>query len=107
MAHTFGTYKAEKNLRGSGWYVRQKQQGRLLASVNEQDAGIESEECEANAMLFAAAPDLLAALEQLNSSEFFIANMSQSKKNQAFCKEVQARARAAIEKARGVLEEAK
>lgn len=61
--HTEGPWKAEPNYRSTGWYVNQPKNCRQLAIVNQQDAGIERDECEANARLIAAAPQLLAACE--------------------------------------------
>lgn len=63
--HTPGPYHAEPNYLSTGWYVKQTSHCRELATVNQRLAGIERDECEANAHLFAAAPALLEACEGL------------------------------------------
>ena len=65
-AHTPGPWKAEPNFRSSGWFVDQPTGARRIALVNERDASIERPECEANARLIAAAPELLEALKDVH-----------------------------------------
>lgn len=56
----------------------------------------------ANARLIAAAPDLFAACEALDSDQYLTARMSQSRKNLAYVEDVRRRARTALAKAKGV-----
>ena len=62
--HTPGPWEVVVNPYSTGRYVYSAD-NRRLAIVNEKDAGLEADESRANARLFAAAPDLLDALELL------------------------------------------
>jgi diketogulonate reductase-like aldo/keto reductase len=54
------TWKAEQNLRATGWYVSDSN-GNPIAEVYERLASIDPETCKARAHLLSASPDLLDA----------------------------------------------
>jgi hypothetical protein len=91
MSHTPGFFSAQKNIRSTGWYI--VCEGVELSTVNERLANLSPEEAKANANLFAAAPDLLAACKA-----FDVAMCNGSREELI---EAAVAARAAIAKAEG------
>jgi hypothetical protein len=77
------------------WNEIQTDTGYVIAEVKGSEEDIENDECDANATLFVAAPDLLEALESLRGIEAFIYD---EKMKQFFQRKVYP----AINKARGL-----